>query len=120
MANTNQQNFSKDRKPEDQKRFEAADNAGRFSGNDQDARQASDQFSQNVDLKEKQSGTPGPINNDEPSDWEARRDPAQTHDTKGDAQNIRDESIQTLNEQELQKAKNKATEGRRQGREDRS
>ena len=40
MQQANDRNESKDRKSEAQKRFDAADNAGRFSGNDQDAKTA--------------------------------------------------------------------------------
>jgi len=52
----------------------------------------------------------------ENTDAEARRDPAQSHNYKGEAQNVNDDSGRPLNENELNKARNKANEGLRQGR----
>jgi hypothetical protein len=42
------------------------------------------------------------------------RDSAQVHDTKGEAQNVNDDEGRPLNEEETEKARNKALEGKRQ------
>jgi hypothetical protein len=54
--------------------------------------------------------------NNDYNDADARRDPAQTHDMKGEAQNVNDDTGRPLNEQDLNKARNKANEGLRQER----
>jgi hypothetical protein len=50
------------------------------------------------------------------SNAEARRDKNQSHDYKGEAQNVNDDKGRPLNEKETKHARNKATEGTRQGR----
>jgi hypothetical protein len=118
MAQEN--NTSKNRKSESQKIFEEADNAGRFSGNDPDSRAAKDQAIENI--KEDINSTREERNKEENNDYtdaDARREGAQAHDVKGEAQNVNDDTGRPLNEDELNKARNKATEGDRQGRSDR-
>ena len=46
----------------------------------------------------------------------AHRDPAQSKDYKGEAQNVNDDSGRPLEDEALHHARNKATEGVRQGR----
>jgi hypothetical protein len=108
------ENTSKNRKSESQEIFEQADNAGRFAGDDINSKAARQQAEDNIRHdsqlpKEEQ-------NKDGDTDKEARRDPAQSHDYKGESQNVNDDSGRTLNREETQKAKNKANEGLRQGR----
>lgn len=50
------------------------------------------------------------------TDAEAHRDPAQSHDYKGEAQNVNDDTGRPLNKNEISHARNKANEGARQGR----
>ena len=42
------------------------------------------------------------------------RDPFRVHDTKREAQNVNDDEGRSLNEEETEKARNKALEGKRQ------
>ena len=84
--------------------FEQAENAGRFAGNDTDAKAARS-------LREDRD------KNDDP-DAEARKDLAQTHDYKGESQNVDDDTGMQLTEEETKRATNKANEGLRQGRSD--
>jgi hypothetical protein len=49
---------------------------------------------------------------------ESKRDKGQTHDYRGEAQNVNDDNGRPLNEDELIKARNKATEGIRLGRDE--
>lgn len=51
---------------------------------------------------------------------QAHRNPAKTNDYKGEAQNVNDDTGRPLNEGESDHARNKATEGMRQKRDDRS
>ena len=55
------------------------------------------------------------IRSDE-NDELARRDPNQSHDYKGESQNVNDDTDRTLSQEELDHARNKATEGLKQGR----
>lgn len=109
------QNKDKNRKTEAQEIYDEADNAGRFAGNDADAKSAKNQAIENIrqqsDANSNKRGE-GP----EHTDAEARRDPAQSHDYKGEAQNVNDDTGRTLTEEEIEPARNKATEGIRQGR----
>ena len=102
-------NTSKNRKSESQKIFEQADNAGRFAGNDADAQAARQQATENI--RQDTSSPKERGNQNENTDAEARRDPAQAHDYKGEAQNVNDDSGRPLNEDEANKARNKANEG---------
>ena len=112
-------NNSKNRKSEAQEKFEAADNAGRFAGNDADARAARQQAEENI-RHDASSGREGSNADDSQSaDKDASRDYAQAHDLKGEAQNVNDDTGRPLTDEEAKQARNKANEGRRQGREER-
>jgi len=54
------------------------------------------------------------VNDD--TNMQAHRDPAQSKDYKGEAQNVNDDSGRPLEAGELRHARNKATEGLRQDR----
>jgi hypothetical protein len=118
MAQEN--NTSKNRKTESQKIVEEADSAGRFSGDDADARAAKRQAMENIrqDTGSSREERDKQQDNDY-TDADARREGAQAHDVKGEAQNVNDDTGRPLNEEELNKARNKASEGDRQGRSDR-
>lgn len=115
MAQEN--NTSKNRKSESQKIFEEADSAGRFSGDDPDAKLARGQAVENIKQDTTSNRNERNKNNDY-SDADARRDPAQAHDVKGEAQNVNDDTGRPLDEQELERGRNKANEGLKQGRDD--
>jgi len=104
-------NDSKNRKSGAQERFEEADNAGRFAGNDPDARAAKEQAIEEIRQDTGSSREERNKDNNQ-SDREARRDPGQSKDYKGDSQNVNDDTGRPLNEEELEKARNKANEGR--------
>jgi hypothetical protein len=110
------ENTSRQRKSESQKIFEEADNAGRFSGRDTDAQAARYQAEENIRMDAQSSGKKR--DKKENTDAEARRDAAQSHDYKGEAQNVNDDTGRPLNKEETNKARNKANEGLRQGRND--
>jgi hypothetical protein len=105
------QNPNKIRKSDAQEAFEQADNAGRFSANDADSRAAREKAMQNIkqDTNSTRQGREPDIDN---TDAEARRDRAQSHDYKGESQNVNDDTSRPLNEDELQHARNKAREGK--------
>lgn len=110
----------KNRKSEEQKQFEEADNAGRFAGDDTDARKAkNDALQGNVkdttgyDSSSFQNdsgdrGAPG----DERTNAAAHRGDAQVQDFAGDADNINADNNRPLNGDELQHARNKANESK--------
>ena len=104
-----EQNTSKNRKSEAQERFEEADNAGRFAGDDADAQAARRLASDNI-TEDAQSSR------EERDNSEAGRNVTKTQDYKGEAQNVNDDTGRPMNEEEAEKARNKATEGLRQGR----
>jgi hypothetical protein len=107
---------SKNRKSESAERFDEADNAGRFAGNDADAQAARQQAIEEIRMD---SGSTREERNGEDmdhSDAEARRDGEQAHDYKGESQNVNDDTGRPLNESELSEARNKANEGLRQER----
>jgi len=110
-----EENQSKNRKSKEQERYEEADNAGRFAGGDADAlstREAAiEQIRQDTNSSESERNEPSG-----PSDAEARRDGSQAHDYKGESQNVNDDSGRPMDENESEKARNKANEGLRQGR----
>jgi hypothetical protein len=110
------QNTSKNRKSESQEIFEQAENAGRFAGNDTDAQSAKKQAIENI--REDSQSSREERSKDENTDAKARRDPAQSQDYKGEAENVNDDSGRPLNEEETEHARNKANEGLRQGRND--
>lgn len=96
--------------------FEQADNAGRFAGNDTDAQAARRQAEKNI--RADAQSTTEERNKNENTDAEARRDPAQSHDYKGEAQNVNDDTGRPLSKEEPDKARAKAAEGLKQGRND--
>lgn len=113
MANENKQ-----RKSEMPERFNDADNAGRFAGNDKDANAAKQEY-----LKAGAQDTSGydfnspPVQNstrdgsepgDERTDRDAHRNSDKSPDIKGEAQNINDDISRPLSDDELKHARNKA------------
>ena len=112
-------NNEKNRKSEAQERFEQADNAGRFAGNDADARKA-----KNEALKTGATDNTGydskPFENQrsrtnpdrEGTDEAAHRGSAQADDFAGDAQNVNADSSRPLQGEELEHARNKANESK--------
>jgi hypothetical protein len=104
-------NNSKNRKSEAQERFEEADNAGRFAGNDPDARAAKEEAIEEI-RQDTGSSREERNKDDDQSDREARRDPAQSKDYKGESQNVNDDSGRPLNEEELERARRKANESK--------
>ena len=107
----------KNRKSEAQEIFEQADNVGRFAGDDTDAKAAKDQAIENI-RQDTMSSREERNKSDENTDAEAHRDPAQTQDYKAEAQNVNDDTGRPMAEDELDHARNKATEGMRQDRDD--
>ena len=117
-------NTDKIRKSETQERFDEADNAGRFAGNDPDAQEAKKQAMENIkqdpvarryehkdEIKEQMQ------KRNETTDAEAHRNPSKSQDYKGEAQNVNDDTGRPLTEEsEIEHARNKATEGQRQNR----
>ena len=109
------ENTNKNRKSQAQEIYEQADNAGRFAGDDSDSKAAREQAIENIRQDTNSNPQERDKENDN-SDAEARRDPEQSQDYKGEAQNVNDDSGRPLDEQELDRARNKATEGQRQER----
>ncbi|HEU4473073.1 MAG TPA: hypothetical protein VFR58_18405 [Flavisolibacter sp.] len=107
-------NNQKNRKTEASDIRDEAENAGRFAGSDADALAARREADENV---RQDTGGQGSIKReDDNTNAEARRDPAQSKDYKGEAQNINDDEGRPLTAEEANRARNKATEGQRQGR----
>ena len=112
-------NNDKNRKPEAQKRFDEADNAGRFAGNDKESNDA-----KNAALQTGANDTTGydsrPVENKrsqynpdrDGTDEAAHRGSAQADDFTGDAQNVNADNGRPLNEDELHRARNKANESK--------
>lgn len=117
MAQDNIRNTDKNRKSEAQERFEQADNAGRFAGNDADAQAARRSMEENIrqdttsSSEERNKGT-------DRLDTPARRGTAQAQDTAGDAQNEEVDGSGRLEGKSADDARNKANEGIRQGRDE--
>ena len=105
------QDQSKNRKSKEQERLEEADNAGLFA--DSDSASASDGRTVQDNTADRTSNATSD-DRQEASDAEARRDFAQSHDYKGEAQNVNDDAGRPLNEGEVDQARNKANEGLRQ------
>jgi hypothetical protein len=114
MAQDNIRNTNKNRKSEAQERVEQADNAGRFAGNDADARAARQRAEESI---RRQSNTGREDRNEDTDqpDTPARRSTSQAQDLAGDAQNVKDGDTR-LEGREAEEARKKATEGMRQGR----
>jgi hypothetical protein len=119
MAN----NISKNRKTEAQDIFDQAQNMGRFAGDGKDAKAARQNAVENIEEqisssnKQQQNRQGGQDLDNENTDAEARRDPAQAHDYKGEAQDVNYGDGRPLQgEEELEHARDKATEDLRQKR----
>lgn len=105
----------KQRKSEAQEIHEQADNAGRFAGDSPDSQAALQQSVENIrqdtgssrQERDKDGNDNGP---------EGGPDRNQAQDTAGDAQNVEDDGSGRLEGEEADRARNKATEGQRQGR----
>lgn len=109
------QNKDKTRKSKAQETFEEAENAGRFAGKGADPRTAREQVAENI-RKDTVAKSRGRHQRAAHTDAEARRDAAQAHDYKGEAQNVNDDAGRPLNEDEMEHARNKAMEGTKQNR----
>ena len=115
MAQDNSRNTEKNRKSEAQERFEQADNAGRFAGDDADAKAARQAAEENIrqdttsSREERNKGT-------DRLDTPGKRGTNQVQDTAGDAQNEEVDGSGRLEGKEAENARNKATEGIKQGR----
>ena len=110
-----EQDQTKNRKSKEQETFEEADNAGRFSGNDADASVARGIAQERI---RQDTGSSARERNETegPTDAEARRDQGQSHDYKGESQNVNDDTGRPMSDQEIEKARSKANEGLRQER----
>lgn len=121
-------NADKNRKSEAQKRFEEADNAGRFAGDDNDAQAARTQMTESIrqdttasqSERERQEYTPDDrqMGNGEVVDGDDVR-PAQANMLDAEAQNISgDRTGDNLmnNDNSIEQARNKATQGIKEGR----
>jgi hypothetical protein len=115
MANTD-----KNRKSEAQERFEEADNAGRFAGNDQDAQEAKNNALRG-DVRDTTGYDSRPIQNDsgdrgkpgdELTNASAHRGDANVQDFAGNADNVNAGEGRPLNDDELEHARNKANESK--------
>jgi hypothetical protein len=93
----------KQRKSEAQEIHEEAENAGRFAGDSPDSRAALEQSREN-------------IRQDTDSSREERAGGDVDDDSAGDAQNVDDDGSGRLEGEEAERARNKAMEGQRQGR----
>jgi hypothetical protein len=104
------QNTEKNRKSDAQEVFEQAENAGRFAGNDNDANAAKTAAQENI--RQDVNSSREERSHDQ-TDAEARRDPAQSQDYKGESQNVNDDNGRPLTSgDELDHARNKANEGK--------
>jgi hypothetical protein len=108
MASNNQ---DKNRKSKEQEIFEQVDNAGRFAGNDSDAKAAKEKAVENI-RQDTNSTSEERNNNDE------ERDADQSKDFRGESQNVKDDSGGRLRGEEATSARDKAEEGIRQKRDD--
>ena len=109
----------KNRKSEAQKRFDEAENAGRFAGDDADARNARAQAEQNVKQDAQNSGNRQrqKMGDGQIMDADAVR-PGNANMMEEEAQNINKDSTgaDRLDDNEIEKARNKAGQGIQQGR----
>lgn len=117
MAQDNTRNTDKNRKSEAQERFEQADNAGRFAGNDTDAQAARRGMEEHI-RQDTNSSSADRNKGTDRLDTPARRGTAQAQDTAGDAQNEEVDSSGRLEGKSAEEARNKASEGLRQGRDE--
>ena len=110
----------KNRKSEAQKRFDEAENAGRFAGDDADARNARAQAEQNVKQDAQNSGNRQrqKMGDGQIMDADAVR-PGHANMMEEEAQNINKDTTgadRLDDDSESQKARNKAGQGIQQGR----
>jgi hypothetical protein len=108
---------NKNRKSESQEIYEQADNSGRFAGEDTDAKAAREQAIENI-RQDTGSNRSERDKDEEDRSGEGRPDMRQVPDTAGDAQNVEDDGTGRLEGSEAERARNKAMEGQRQGRQD--
>lgn len=108
------QNNSKNRKSEEQERFEQADNAGRFAGDDNDAQAARQQAVENI--RQDTNSSREERNREDVSNTGTSSDPDQAQANDGDAQNVSDEATRSVGGEESKHSRNKANEGLRQNR----
>lgn len=111
------QNNSKNRKSRSEEIFEQAENAGRFSGNDDSSRSAREQGIRNIN-EDKEALKAARMGAGNVEDENSTKTTPQSQDTKGEAQNVNDDQGRPLNDEETDYARNKANEGLRQGRSD--
>lgn len=112
-------NNDKNRKSEAQERFEEADNAGRFAGNDQDARDAK-QAALRTGARDTTGYDSGPTENQrsrtnpdrDTTNEGGHHGSAQADDFAGDAQNVNADNSRPLQGDELGHARNKANESK--------
>ncbi|MDQ3278902.1 MAG: hypothetical protein M3Q06_11285 [Bacteroidota bacterium] len=112
-------NNEKNRKSEAQERFEEADNAGRFAGNDADS-QVAKQNALRAGAQDTTGYDSGPVENQESNrnsdqdgtDEAAHRGSADTDDFAGNADNVNADSSRPLQDDELDRARNKANESK--------
>jgi len=115
-------NNEKNRKSEAQERFDEADNAGLFAGNDEDSREAKDSLLR-AGAKDTTGYDSSPVENQrsqfnpdrDGTDEAAHRGSAQADDFTGDAQNVNGDNGRPLNDDELSHARKKANEGKDRG-----
>lgn len=117
MAQDNIRNTDKNRKSEAQERFEQADNAGRFAGNDTDAQAARRSMEENIRQDTNSSSAERNKDTDR-LDTPGRRGTTQAQDMAGDAQNEEVDGSGRLEGKGAEDARNKANEGIRQGRDE--
>lgn len=113
-------NNDKMRKSEEQKRFEEADNAGLFAGDDAQSQQARAQYeeSSRQESRRTEEHQRSQMGDGQVLDGDDVR-PGQANMMEEEAQNInkdRKDGDLTNNEDSLEKARNKATQGIKEGR----
>jgi hypothetical protein len=105
----------KQRKSEAQEIHEQAENAGRFAGDSPESQAALEQSVENI-RQDTGSSRQERDKGDNEAAAEGGTDRNQGQDTAGDAQNVEDDGSGRLEGGEAERARNKATEGQRQGR----
>lgn len=99
-----------------QKRYDEADNAGEFAGDDNQAKAARKHAQDQIDKERRTSNdrqSAEEIKSDT-TDVLAHRNPTHGRDYKGEAQNINDDSGRPLTDEEAARARNKASEGKKE------
>jgi hypothetical protein len=104
----------KQRKSEAQEIHEQADNAGRFAGDSPDSQAALEQSVENIRQDTGSSRQERDKGGNEGADEGSPN--SQVQESAGDAQNVEDDGSGRLEGEEAERARNKATEGQRQGR----